>query len=221
MAPVSGADPRNQELTRVALESVETLRQKSIRLLQSAGAAGGAAGEAMLNAMKAIWAAIMAILRFLARLFGVPEAKANKDAVEDETNATLADKVNSQIKKVETSADEAKNQISNAPKAGVNEGNAFLQALQYAGLDGASAAMHGFVQNPQAFARSKAPERMIEAALNQAAIAMDSLDKKSFLAQQVRAEAAAHFNYARLSKLNPSRRATSRRRPRCFRRTTH
>lgn len=196
-SPLGSADLRNQELTRVALESVETLRQRSISLLQSAGAAGVAAAEAMLNAVRAIWEAIMAILRFLARMFGVAQAKADKDVDtdgEDATKATVADKVSSQIKKVEASADEAKSQISNAPKAGVNEGNAFLQALQYAGLDGANAAMHGFVQDPQAFAQSKAPERMIEAALNQAAIAMESLDKKSFLAQQVRAESAAHFN---------------------------
>lgn len=190
-----------------ATRSIEQLREVSSKLLKQSLQAGAAVGASMAHMIKAIWDMIMAIIRFIARIFS-PKGRA-QESTPDETVADKAEssktapvanlastekpeEIISLVDKVDKDAKEAKkliNTIASTPQA-----SPLLKALEYAGVDEATNIIFNWLQNPKAFTSAQGPSELLESVLSKGISAFDALEGKTLAAHALRAEQAAKLS---------------------------
>lgn len=188
-----GAQSRSAALGQDAVRAIESMRQNSKKILAMAVSASSAAANAALEAVRAIWAIMMAILRFIARLFGVKETATQKQA-ETDFAAGAPHSPESLSAAVDAAADAATQNVATATATPSANADAFLRALEYAGVAGADAALLDIVRKPELLATAKAPELMVQAALGKAGQAMSNLEVMFLKASAERADAAASLS---------------------------
>ena len=196
-----------------ASRSIEQLREISSKLLKQSLQAGAAVGPAIADMIKAIWNMIMAIIRFIARIFrpkgrvqeSIPdETVTDKDrspkppespetaAVANLASAEEPGKFKNLGDKVNADAKEAKkliNLIASTPQA-----SPLLKALEYAGVDEATTIIFNWLQDPKAFTSAQGPSELLESVLNKGLGAFDALESKTLAAYAQRAEQAAKLS---------------------------
>lgn len=188
-----GPGVRNSNLAQTAAETAESLRLMSLKALKDAGAVGGSIGAASLEAIKAIWEAMLALFRWLARVFGNKPRVA--EGASDTSGKSAKEMLDSPESQVNLAANEMKDTIAAAEALPPEQADAFFKALEYAGLSGADASFLKFVQSPDALKNAKAPAEMLVAALTKADVALQALQPMLFQANADRAEAATKLSH--------------------------
>jgi hypothetical protein len=182
-----------QSMGRSASQAIRSLKKTSDEVV-SGGLLANAQGAAS-DVLAAVWNMIMNILRAIARLFGrkfePPMAGHGADLTGDEgvDSAAVANAV-------ERSSVQALDLISDAVAEATPEGDAFLAALQYAGVDDLNKALLSAARSPSELIKFSNPVQVMEAILKSAGSALAVIDAsidqnrvdRSSLGEQVKLE---------------------------------
>ena len=181
-APTYGASAeelgvRNNMAFQNTGKLVEDLRQMSLKAVKNAAELGGKAGAASLQALQAIWELIMSLIRWLARVFQLRSASADKAGKEAKSAENLVD----------DNAAEVANTLKEAAELSANDAAAFAKTLEQVGLD---SSLSKFVQQPGALKDAGAPQTMFLAALTKAEEGLATVTPQFLLVSRERAAAA-------------------------------
>lgn len=199
-----------------ASESIRRLKEISRKLMEQTRKIGPASGEATVKAIMAVWAMVMAILRYLGKIFGSKKnqaapAETSAEADDDfakpkvtssptpaaaavqprpESSAVKAAAVlpENAINEMASEAQSLLKTMQDQPQAG-----ALLQALNYAGIDDA-AFMLEWVEKMGDPSALKGPAHVIDAALSKGLEALTALEEHTLLARSVRTQEAAKLS---------------------------
>ncbi|PKO59377.1 MAG: hypothetical protein CVU24_15425, partial [Betaproteobacteria bacterium HGW-Betaproteobacteria-18] len=178
---------------RSASQAIRSLKKTSDEVV-SGGLLANAQGAAS-DVLAAVWNMIMNILRAIARLFGrnfePPMAGHRTDLSGDEAADSVA-----VANAVERSSEQALDLISDAVAEATPEGDAFLAALQYAGVDDLNKALLSAARSPNELIKFSDPVQVMESILKSASSALSSINAsidqyrvdRSSLGEQVKIE---------------------------------
>lgn len=182
-----------QSMGRSASQAIRSLKKTSDEVV-SGGLLANAQGAAS-DVLAAVWNMIMNILRAIARLFGrnfePPMAGHRTDLSGDEAADSVA-----VANAVERSSEQALDLISDAVAEATPEGDAFLAALQYAGVDDLNKALLSAARSPNELIKFSDPVQVMESILKSASSALSSINAsidqyrvdRSSLGEQVKIE---------------------------------
>lgn len=179
--------------------SIESMRKSSAQILAQSAAVSGVVAAAALDAVKAIWAAILNLLRYLARLFGVKLkeqekqefAGSNSDAAGAGAGAG-ADKAFSDLSSDKAAA-EIQNLVTTAADLPAVHADAFMRALEFAGIHGSELALLDMSRQPGFADHAKSMDICLDHCLKNVKGALDRLDMQVVQASIGRANAAQMF----------------------------
>lgn len=184
--------------------TIESMRKNSATIMAQGMAAGAAVAAACMAALKAIWATILNILRFLARLFGAKlKSDESNGIARTELSAASKDAATALESAPEMSPDEAADVAQELLQAGqtmsLADADGFMRALEFAGVCGADRALLDLARQPQFINRSGALDALLSNCLEGVITALDGLDTHIINAVQERASAAQTFANAHKS----------------------
>jgi hypothetical protein len=189
-AGMENMDRRRLADSADSLRAIASLQASAKKLMASAAAGSASAAKAAADAANSIMAMIMAVIRFLARVFNLKQAPATgaTDAAEADSTSPAAAPGSGPV---DDMAREANTLIDAAVAAKSPEGDAFLRALEFAGIAEADKALLNFARDPQALAESPAPDVLLATVLAKAEAAFAAIQSKVVQLQTERAESAA------------------------------
>lgn len=162
-----------QSMGRSASQAIRSLKKTSDEVV-SGGLLANAQGAAS-DVLAAVWNMIMNILRAIARLFGrnfePPMAGHRADLSGDDAADSVA-----VANAVERSSEQALDLISDAVAEGSPEGDAFLAALQYAGVDDLNKALLSAARSPNELIKFSDPVQVMESILKSASSALSAIN---------------------------------------------
>lgn len=190
---VEAIDRRRLAEKEDALRALASLHASAKKALAAATAAGAGVAKAAEYVIQAILAMIQAILRFVARVFGMdrgqaPAAVADKGSPDQSASAVSALTVSDSMES------EGAKFIEAAAAAKSPDGDAFLRALDFAGIAEADRALLNFVRDPNTLGNSSAPDALLAAALQKSEIVFAAIQTKVLQLQTERAQSAAELS---------------------------
>lgn len=213
MPIVSSVSPSHAQTTQTS-EQLRKIRELSDKLRKQSLQMGGAVGASAMAALQALWRMLRAIIQFVARIFsGQRNAAAPQDPAAQQDDHDdfgkpapaasfapqqpagpkidlLGEKSALGDDDIEAEMNIAKS-IASQPKA-----SALAQAITYAGLDACEAILLEWVMDPGAISSMHGPARILTAALDGGARALNALEDRTFVAQAARSEVAAQLSAA-------------------------
>lgn len=193
MAPfTNGTDSRSRtnEIAAEAARAIESMRKSSAKIMAQGITAGQAVGAASLEVLKAIWAAVLNLLRFLARLFGAKQQQAA--AQTDSPSTEPASLINSESM-LTANADEAQSLLKAAQDLPRPALDSFMRALEFAGVSGADRALIDIGRQPEFLNKSAALDAYMSSCLAGVITAIEKIDMHVVSAAHERAVAAQVF----------------------------
>jgi len=182
-----------QSMGRSASQAIRSLKKTSDEVV-SGGLLANAQGAAS-DVLAAVWNMIMNIFRAIARLFGrnfEPPMAGDRAALTGDEAADSAAVVDA----VDRSSEQALSLIGDAVAEATPQGDAFLAALQYAGVDELNKALLNAARSPNELIKFSDPVQVMESILKSAGSALSAIDAsidqhrvdRSQLGEQVRLE---------------------------------